>query len=114
MRRVDLRGGLDVDILDADGGGGYWLPILAEAIDMKLNRLSNQLPNFLLGFSDSNAPWEVGDVCAEARVALFDDDGVLHGRYLSPACFRMLLRVPGGMSRLGFPATVTVPDFVGC
>jgi hypothetical protein len=39
----------------------------------------------------------------------------LHGlaHFLSPACFSALLRVPGGMSTLGFPATVTVPGFVG-
>ena len=32
--------------------------------------------------------------------------------FLSPACFSALLSVPGGMSTLGFPATVTVPGFV--
>ena len=33
--------------------------------------------------------------------------------YLRVACFKTLLRVPGGISILGFPATVTVPGFVG-
>jgi len=33
--------------------------------------------------------------------------------YLSPACFRTLISVPGGTSTLGFPATVTVPDLMG-
>jgi hypothetical protein len=32
---------------------------------------------------------------------------------LRPACFSALLSVPGGTSTLGFPATVTVPGFVG-
>jgi hypothetical protein len=42
---------------------------------------------------------------------LFDDNQVLHARpqFFKPACFRMLLKVPGGTSMLGLPATVTVP-----
>src|SRR3990170_2899207 len=31
-----------------------------------------------------------------------------------PACFSMAFNVPGGTSRLGLPATVTVPGLLGC
>ena len=48
--------------------------------------------------------------------ALFDNNKVthtLHLSFLSPACLIALFNVPGGMSTFGFPATVTVPFFVG-
>jgi hypothetical protein len=45
----------------------------------------------------------------------FDNHGILHScdplSGFRPACFRMLFRVPLGISMLSLPATVTVPDF---
>jgi len=36
----------------------------------------------------------------------------IHLVFFRPDCFNALFNVPGGMSTLGFPATVTVPLFV--
>src|SRR5437667_3564068 len=37
-----------------------------------------------------------------------------HFSFLRPACLSMAFNVPGGTSRLGLPATVTVPGLLGC
>src|SRR2546422_3010020 len=53
------------------------------------------------------------------RLASLNDHHVAHHRhphfsFLRPACFSMAFNVPGGTSRLGLPATVTVPGLLGC
>ncbi len=49
-----------------------------------------------------------------ATGALDDDQEAMHVYPLSPACFRMLLYVPGAKSSDGCPAIVTRPAFVVC
>ncbi len=82
---------------------------------MELDGFLDELHDFIAAFRDCGATRQIGDVSAPARVTLFNNDHVFHWRtYLSPACFRMLSSVPGGMSTLGFPDTVTVPGLLGC
>ena len=57
------------------------------------------------GRRTSREIWRVGRV-AGFRL-LGDDEVSLHGWSLSPACLRMLLRVPGASSSLILPAIVT-------
>src|SRR5713101_6404477 len=58
-------------------------------------------------------------MCSPTRLPSLDDHHVPHSRpphfsRLSPACFSMAFKVPGGTSKLGFPATVTVPGLLAC
>ncbi len=55
---------------------------------------------------------EVRGVGGVPGLGLLDDDEERHG--FSPACLRMLLRVPGARSSPGWPVTVTKPGLVGC
>src|SRR5262249_61017757 len=58
-------------------------------------------------------------MCAPTRFTVLDHHHIPHHRHLyfsllRPACFSMAFKVPGGISRLGLPATVTVPGLVPC
>jgi len=79
---------------------------------MKLDSLANERKDFSLRLTRGNAPGKIGNVCPIGGGAFFNDNQVAHLSYsyfFSPACFNALFKVPGGMSTLGFPATVTVP-----
>jgi hypothetical protein len=82
-----------------------------EVFDVKFDGFLNQDSDLFSGIGGRNATRQVGYVCTKAARSLFDDNQVLHIRphFFKPACFRMLLKVPGGTSTLGLPATVTVP-----
>jgi len=83
---------------------------------MQLNGFCNEFECFSLGFRSGNASWEVRHIGADTCSALLKDDGVSHVEIphsVRPACLRAFFSVPGGMSTLGFPATVTVPGLVG-
>ena len=91
------------------------MTVFAQAFNVKFDGLTNELEYLITRFAGGNTPGQVGYIGTERGRALLDDDKVLHGlpHFLSPACFSALFKVPGGMSTLGFPATVTVPGFVG-
>lgn len=91
------------------------MPVFAKTFDVKLDRFTNELQHFFARFGRSDAAWKIRHVSSEGALAFLDYDHVLHGlpHFLSPACLRALLKVPGGISTLGLPATVTVPGFVG-
>ena len=94
------------------GGRRAVFPILSQTVEMEREGLADQFPHLGPALRDGDAAWQVRYICTITSLALLDNDGVAHR--FSPACLRMLLSVPGGTSRLGSPATVTVPDFVGC
>ncbi len=85
-----------------------------EAFDVKFDRFLNQYNEIFASLSNCYASRQIGYICPESVLAIFDYYKIFHSRYFSLACFRILLSVPGGTSMPGFPDTVTVPDFVGC
>src|SRR5579864_8546042 len=89
---------------------------LAQTFDVKCHCLPNKPQGFFSGFCNHRTARQIGHVGAEAVPALFHNHQVLHYglRPFSPACFRMLFSVPGGTSRFGLPATVTVPGLTVC
>ena len=82
-----------------------------EVFDVEFDSFLNQCGDFFSGIGGRDTARQIGHVCAKTAVSLFDDNQVLHARpqFFKPACFRMLLKVQGGTSMLGLPATVTVP-----
>ena len=83
---------------------------------MKLDSFTDEHQGFIFGLSRRDAAWEIRNVRTKRRGSFFDDYEVAHfisSYFLSPACFSALLSVPGGISMLGFPATVTVPGLLG-
>ena len=68
---------------------------------------------------DCLATRQVRDMRAPTRLSPLNDHHVAchshpHFSFLRPACLSMAFSVPCGMSRLGFPATVTVPGLLVC
>ena len=93
-----------------------WLPLLLETLEMELNGLPNEGKNLFLRFAGSDTARKVWDMCPVGRGAFFDNHKISHGNhscFSRPACLSALFNVPGGMSTLVFPDTVTVPVFVG-
>src|SRR5262245_56945246 len=93
--------------------------ILLQAVDMKLDGFADQPQNFLSPFPHCHASRQIRGVGSPARLAALDDHHVAHHRHhdlslLRPACFSMAFKVPGGTSKLGLPATVTVPGLPAC
>lgn len=83
--------------------------VLLQSLDVKRDSVLDQRNDFTAGFGCGYAPWQIRDVSPESFVTLLNYNKVLHKRYFSPACFKMLFKVQGGTSMLGFPETVTVP-----
>src|SRR3990170_7308568 len=82
---------------------------------MQLDRLVHPPFGFLSRRSGCNAAGQVWRVRREVVAGILDDDQeAMHIYPLRPACFRMLLYVPGARSSDGCPAMVTRPAFVGC
>lgn len=78
---------------------------------MQLDGFLNERCHFFPRLCRCNTAGEVWYVSTKTAWTLLDDNQVLHllAHFLNPACFRMLFNVPGGISTLGLPATVTVP-----
>src|SRR5262249_18440424 len=93
--------------------------ILFQALDMKFDGFADQSQDLVAALADCQTPRQIRDMCAPTRFTVLDDHHVAHHRHLyfslfSPACFSMSFKVPGGISRLGWPATVTMPGLVAC
>jgi len=103
--------GVDAHKLAARVRTGNLMTLRFEVFDMKLDGFLNQCRYFFPRIGGRDATRKIGHIRTKAAGALFDDYQVLHVRphFFKPACFRMLLKVPGGTSTLGLPATVTVP-----
>ena len=107
-------------LLCRDGHAGYtrgWfrdgIAVGAEAFDVEIYSFPNELFGCFVGWTSYSETRKVWDVGAPAGGGLFEDDGVLfHG--FSPACLKILLRVPSSISSEGCPAMVTLPGLVGC
>ncbi len=99
-----------------------------QALDVKsdgLTHLGLALLGSVAGGCDSGKIWSVRTVVGRA-VTLDHDQIAAHGSsslgassaaeapLRNPACLRMLSRVLGCRSSLGFPETVTTPRLVGC
>ena len=110
------RLGRDFDVLHRARRGRDRVTIFTHALEMKLDGFTNLSLHFVDGGTGSYATREIRDIGREVRPRIFDNDGIAHDspHLLKPACLRMLFSVPGASSSLGFPGTVTRPDFVGC
>ncbi len=83
---------------------------------MEFNGVANECNNIFLRFSRSYATREIRNVSAIGGKSFFNNYEVSHRNhsgFFRPACFSALFSVPGGISTLGFPDTVTVPVFDG-
>jgi hypothetical protein len=91
--------GRDLDEFTGRGRRRDGLTVFFEAFQMKFNCLMNQSQNFVTGIASSDATGKVGNVGSERSRAFFNYYQVSHfghSYFLRPACFRALLRVPGG------------------
>ena len=53
------------------GRRGHRIPVFAQALDMEVDRLPDQLHYFISRFTYSNTAWEIRDMCSPAGVAFF-------------------------------------------
>ena len=91
------------------------LIVLAQALDVKPDRLADLTDSLLPRSPSRNATGQVRNVRGVVPRRFLNNDGVLHVRHsVSPACFMTLAHVPSGRSSPGFPAIVTVPGLLGC
>jgi len=59
----------------ARGGGKWdWRTILFQTFNVKLDRFTNQDPNFVLRLGGSNAAREIRNIGSKTRVTLLNDD----------------------------------------
>src|SRR6187401_1741557 len=63
----------------------YRLAVLAKALDVKLDRLADELAYLGLALGSGDTPRKIRDVRAKTGFALFDDHEVLHGLLLCRA-----------------------------
>jgi hypothetical protein len=82
--------------------------------DVKFNGLPNKLQNLAPRFRHRDAPWKIRNISPVTVCFSLDNNRVTRHSVFSPACFRILFRVPRGMSTFGWPATVTSPILRGC
>ncbi len=83
---------------------------------MELDGFTDERKNFLSSFPGSDTTRKIRHVSTVGGRASLNNYEVcigIHSCFFRPACFRALFSVPGGISTLGFPETVTVPFFVG-
>src|SRR6185436_10176036 len=97
---------------------GHWdgLAVLTQAFEVELDCLPNEPEHLVLCFAHGNTSGQIGNICPDRCLTLLKNHEVFHvvQSFFNSACFQMLPSVPTGMSTLIFPATVTVPGFVGC
>jgi len=113
--RDDLRPALRGDF-NVGGVGvriGYFHSLQAHSFEVELNGFAHIALNFFPRATGGDTSRQVRGIGRIARVGFLDNNQVFF-HFLSPACLRMLLSVPGASSSLRFPGTVTSPFFVGC
>ena len=117
VRSSDLLGGTHLYYFAFGVRFGNGLPRLSQRFDMQLDGFANELEHFATRFAGRDASREIGNVCPVLDLPFSTTTRYSITRplvLLQPWVLRMLLSVPGGMSKPSFPATVTVPDFTGC
>jgi hypothetical protein len=73
--------------------------ILAKTADMKVDCLRHMDLGVLRGVTGRYAPRQIGGIRRIVGAGVFDDDEIFVHCYLfSPACLRMLFKVPGARS----------------
>ncbi len=82
------------------------------SLEVKLHGIFHVLANLLFGGSGSDTPIDIRRVSGKPRARFLNHNQIL--QFLILACLKMLFLVPGAMSSLGFPATVTHPGFSEC
>src|SRR5665213_459748 len=101
----------------ADGGcrARHGFVVFAQTLDVQRDALTDQPFDLVAGIADNTETGEVRTIGAPAGGTMLVDDGVLGHRFspFSPACQRILPRIPGGTSLFLAPATVTVPGLCG-
>src|SRR5262245_45608184 len=115
-RAARERAPLGFDIGQSCLGLGCRHAILPKALKMKPHGLADFPLCFLPGFAGRDAARQVWHISRLVGFRLFDYDRVTHHDFVSfsPACFNMLLTVPGAKSSDGLPTMVTRPGLVGC
>jgi len=71
-------GGVDLDLLGPPARNRYWLVILAQALDVKLDALSNQFPDSFTSGRRSDTSGQVGHVGRPVPWPLLIDHYVFH------------------------------------
>ena len=61
------------------------LTVLAKVVDMHLDRFAKDLHRLTAGLTYGDAAWQFRHVCAEGRIAFFNDNFVV--RFLHPITF---------------------------
>src|ERR1044071_1447950 len=82
------------------------------SFEMELDSGLHLLFHFSASRAGGDAARKIGSVCGVSCAGFFYNDQDFHRS--NPACFMMLLKVPGGTSSLGLPGTVTMPALTGC
>jgi len=116
-RSSSWLGSFDFNELPLGGRPRHRQPFLSEYFDVKGDAFADEADHFLSRFANRDASGQIRHVGAPARIPALNNHHVpRHSSaplLFSPACFRIELKVPGGMSRLGLPPTVTVPGLLG-
>src|SRR6185503_18203702 len=95
----------------------HWQAVFLQTGNVELDGLADQPHHLRPGFAYRHTPWEVRHMGSPTRRTPFHHDHIARHSPLPalfrPACCRIEFSVPGGTSKLGFPATVTVPGLFG-
>src|SRR5688572_20242214 len=109
--------GADLDDLTLRARRWHWDAVLLQTGNVELDGLTDQSQHLRPRFTYRYTPWKIRHVGSPTRRALLHHDHIARHSPLPalfrPACFRVEFGVPGDTSKLGFPATVTVPDLLG-
>ena len=81
---------------------------LSKVFQVKFYSLLNKLFDLGFGFAYRDTARKIRNICPPTCFTFLYNDHVSHIYFFSPACFRTLLRVPGGMSILSFPAVASI------
>ena len=107
--------GRNDDVLSERRGRGNGLLVFKDTFDVQLDCLVHPSFGFFLSVASCDTARQVRRVRGEVLASVLDhDEEAMHHNSLSPACFRMLLYVPGAKSSDSRPAIVTRPVFIGC
>lgn len=102
----------DGDVFGRRSVGRNWKTLFFQPFKMKRDCFANILLNFALRFSRGNTARKIRAICRKISLRFLNDDEVF--AHFSPACFRMLFKVPGGRSWPDWPAMVTKPGLELC
>lgn len=81
--RPELSGGMYVNQLALRGWQWNGVSGFLEAFDVKFDRLLNQYNDVFASLSNSYASRQIGYVCPESVLTLFDHYKIFHCRYFS-------------------------------